>query len=432
MKKRLGYLVSTFLILGLVFGTGFIHKASATVPGNNQLISQSSTGDWANNNSNIGVHSISGDGRYVVFISSATNLTPNDSNNASDIYVRDTETGTTTLVDVSNSGDQANASAYWPAISYSGQYVVFFSSATNLVSGVTIPSGSHLYIRDLTNQTTNIVDINSSGQVGSAYSAYTPAAVNADGRYVVFSTSSSALLGATTTYHQVVVKDMKTGNITALSKDANGNLAIYDNIDPSIDCDGHIVSFLSGTNLTTDTPWNFTHVYNTYNIYVSDVDWTTNQLTYTGMSPSSFHLTPTQTSCNGNIITGYGRKYNRLTTSSTSLLYASNYVVSTSDDGRYIAFLSKATNIDSASHPSTGRGPDYDVFVEDTETGVISLVSFTVAGNMSGLVNNLSISADGSTIAYAYPTPDSSNPSSELVSGVDTGKTDVYISKTGF
>lgn len=77
---------------------------------------------------------VSGDGRYVTFWSSATNLVANDTNGQSDIFVRDRQTGTTRRVSVAADGAEANGFSDGPAISADGNYVVFYSSATNLVT----------------------------------------------------------------------------------------------------------------------------------------------------------------------------------------------------------------------------------------------------------------------------------------------------------
>jgi len=81
--------------------------------------------------------SISADGRYVAFESSATNLVSGDTNDKSDIFVYDRQAGVTRRVSVSSSGAQANLGSNRPALSADGAYVAFESIATNLVAGDT-------------------------------------------------------------------------------------------------------------------------------------------------------------------------------------------------------------------------------------------------------------------------------------------------------
>ena len=75
---------------------------------------------------------ISGDGRYVAFAATATNLVPRDRNSASDVFVRDLRKSTTSLVSRSVSGESANGSSTHPAISADGNVVAFQSDASDL------------------------------------------------------------------------------------------------------------------------------------------------------------------------------------------------------------------------------------------------------------------------------------------------------------
>src|SRR4051794_10674745 len=81
--------------------------------------------------------SVSGDGRYVAFLSYGTDLVPGDTNNVIDIFVRDRKLGTTKRVSVATGGAQADSESFDPWITPDGRYVAFDSSATNLVPGDT-------------------------------------------------------------------------------------------------------------------------------------------------------------------------------------------------------------------------------------------------------------------------------------------------------
>jgi Tol biopolymer transport system component len=102
-----------------------------------RLLGQSSRAsvawDGAQSPGGADVASISADGRYVVFVSASTNLVPNDTNGFADIFVRDRQSNTTTRASIASDGTQANASSTRPAISATGRYVVFESTASNLV-----------------------------------------------------------------------------------------------------------------------------------------------------------------------------------------------------------------------------------------------------------------------------------------------------------
>ncbi|RPJ09148.1 MAG: hypothetical protein EHM28_02385 [Spirochaetaceae bacterium] len=81
------------------------------------------------------IPSISGNGRYVAFQGLAANLVPGDTNNCNDIFVRDLQAHTTVRVSVSTAGTQGDAASTLPVLSQNGTYVVFPSTATNLVAG---------------------------------------------------------------------------------------------------------------------------------------------------------------------------------------------------------------------------------------------------------------------------------------------------------
>src|SRR6266545_6958075 len=77
---------------------------------------------------------ISADGRYVVFWSGASNLVAGDTNEWEDLFVRDIQSGERTRLSVSSSGIQADNGSYYPAISGDVRFIAFMSDATNLVS----------------------------------------------------------------------------------------------------------------------------------------------------------------------------------------------------------------------------------------------------------------------------------------------------------
>ena len=109
-----------------------------------------------NGNSMLG--QVSTNGQFVVFQSDASNLVPNDTNGVTDIFVRDLVAGTTTLVSVSTNGGPANGASTDPVMTPDGRYVAFISSASNLVPGDTngIPD---VFVRDLVAGTNCLVSV---------------------------------------------------------------------------------------------------------------------------------------------------------------------------------------------------------------------------------------------------------------------------------
>jgi Tol biopolymer transport system component len=110
----------------------FLHDLQT---GSTERISVSATGEQSNGDSYAA--SISGDGRYVAFVSLATNLVLGDTNNVREVFVRDRTRHTTIRVAMSDAGLQGNKLSVMPALSRDGSVVVFASDASNLVLGDT-------------------------------------------------------------------------------------------------------------------------------------------------------------------------------------------------------------------------------------------------------------------------------------------------------
>src|SRR5262245_3132108 len=103
---------------------------------------------------------ISADGRRVAFDTRATNLVPGDTNDNEDVFVHDRLAGTTVAVSVDSNGVTGDGESLAPSISADGRYVVFASTSTNLVPGGLV--GSHVFLRDLQSGTTERVSVDSS------------------------------------------------------------------------------------------------------------------------------------------------------------------------------------------------------------------------------------------------------------------------------
>src|SRR3990170_4042101 len=104
----------------------FVHDRQT---GSTQRVSVASDGSQGNRDSYCS--SISADGRYVAFDSYASNLVSGDTNSSWDIFVHDRQTGSTQRVSVASDSSQGNDGSDWPSISADGRYVAFGSSASN-------------------------------------------------------------------------------------------------------------------------------------------------------------------------------------------------------------------------------------------------------------------------------------------------------------
>ncbi|MBN1450525.1 MAG: PD40 domain-containing protein [Anaerolineales bacterium] len=190
------------------------------------------------------VLSISGNGRYVAFYSDATNLVSGDTNGATDIFVHDLQTGTTTRASVASDGTEANAGSREPSLSGDGRYIAFVSGATNLVAEDTNGKGD-VFVRDLQAGTTTRASVNSS-EVEANGGGYNPD-ISGDGRYVVFLSKSRNLDPRATDfggYNLAYVRDLQVGQTTLASVSSSGDVLGVGDIDmPTLSRDGRYVAF---------------------------------------------------------------------------------------------------------------------------------------------------------------------------------------------
>jgi len=277
--------------------------------------------------------SLSADGRYVAFESWASNLVTGDTNNKEDIFVHDRSTGTTTRVSVASDGTQGNDESDVPFISADGRYVVFSSTASNLVVGdnnVTCDTDGDgqyddncpdIYVHDRDTGQTERVSVASDGSQGNGWSV--GASISADGRYVAFATQSSLVSDDTNGLFDVYVRDRQAGQTTRVSVAADGVQAEGESRWPSVSADGRHVAFYSsaGNLVSGDTN-------GAEDIFVHDLQ--TGQISRVSLASDG---------AQGN---------------------AGSKEPSLSGDGRYVAFYSSASNLVSGDT----NGVD-DVFVHD-------------------------------------------------------------------
>src|SRR5689334_10325757 len=155
--RAMAVLMLMALFMSSVPGSVFPVRAAA---GDITRVSVSSSGEQANSYSRDA--DVSADGRFVVFWSGANNLVTGDTNEAEELFLRDCQTGITTRISVSSSGTQADNGSFYPAISYDGRFIAFMSDATNLVSGDT-NGFSDIFLRDRQTGLTSRVSVSSSG-----------------------------------------------------------------------------------------------------------------------------------------------------------------------------------------------------------------------------------------------------------------------------
>jgi len=195
---------------------------------------------------------ISGNGRYVAFVSLAQNLVAGDSNAARDIYVRDRQAGTTSRVSVSTASAQAvGGDSVSPSISNDGKYVTFSSAATNLVASDT-NNHEDVFERNTQSGVTTRVSV-ATGGTQSPLDSGGPNPVSDDGRYVAFTSGSSNLVANDTNgSSDAFVHDATTNTTTRVSVSSAGAQGNAASSVGDMDATGDLVSISSSaTNLVT-------------------------------------------------------------------------------------------------------------------------------------------------------------------------------------
>lgn len=199
-------------------------------------------------NADSGGGSISGDGNLVAFQSDATNLVPGDTNGATDIFVRNRASGWTNRDSVSAAGAQANGRSFFARITPNGRWVVFVSTASNLVPDDT-NGKSDVFVRDRWSGAVERVSLSSAGAQANSDSDLPN--ITPDGRWVVFQSSASDLVpGDTNGVGDIFLRDRQTGQTTRLSVNTAGQQANGPSYGPSVSNSGLAIAFSSdATNL---------------------------------------------------------------------------------------------------------------------------------------------------------------------------------------
>lgn len=185
--------------------------------------------------------SISADGRFVAFASRASNLVPNDSNSAQDVFVRDLTAGTTVRVSVGSQGQQGFEPAWRPSLSADGRHVAFYTESRLVSSDVDLLSD--VYVHDRVTGETSRVSVTSSGAAGSGSSSNP--SISYDGRYVVFESTADLAPLATNGCVDIFVRDRSLLTTSLVSIDATGGPSNQHSYRPSISADGQFVLFVS-------------------------------------------------------------------------------------------------------------------------------------------------------------------------------------------
>ena len=368
------------IALGL-FGAGAWASSALAVVCNVERVSVSSTGAQGDGPSArfLGDAAISAVGRFVLFGSEATNLTPAATDGSRNLFLYDTATDTIELISVATDGTPAGSSGFGQ-VTADGRYVVFQSCAPNLVFGDTNDT-CDIFVRDRLVGTTEIVSISSTGELGNAGAGLGPS-ISDDGRYVAYHSLASNLVpGDTNAEYDVFLRDRLADTTVRVSEAVGGGNSNGPSEEAFVSADGRLVSYDSAaTNLVAgDTN-------NASDVFLHEI--------------ASALTKRVSVSSAGGEADG---------TSGASSLSA---------DGRFVAFFSAASNL------VAGDVGFDDIFVHDNVTGTTERVSVSAGGGQAdansgpSLTNGLS--ADGRFAVFQ-------SVASNLVTGDTNGTTDVFV-----
>lgn len=384
MKSRCRFAVClTAFAVSLSFAAG-----ASAAPFETVLVSRANGANGALGDGYSAEPAISGDGRYVAFVSYSKNL-GGPADGTGGVFVRDVVTGATTLVSRANgaSGAIADDSSYAPSISADGRQVAFSSYATNLGGHTT--GDTDVYVRDLVDNTTTLVSrATGAGGALADDSSYAPS-ISADGKHVAFKSVADNLGGHADLFTaDVYVRDLVGHTTTLVSRatGASGALADGSSSGPAISGDGRYVAFDTIAQNLGDHATGMSG-----DVYVRDVSGATTTLVSRGPGVSG----------------AVGDDYSAQPAISA--------------DGRYVAFESFATTL-VAGDDNAHR----DVFVRDLVSGTTELVSR--AAGLGGALGNddsdstfrPSLSAHGECVAFQ-------TKATNLVPGDTNGSYDVFV-----
>jgi Tol biopolymer transport system component len=413
------------------------------------LVSVNLNGFGGNGHSTYG--GMSADGRYVVFQSDASDLVAGDKNRATDIFVRDLVAETTVRASVSTSGIEGNGVSTSPVITPDGRYVAFLSKASNLVANDNngIPD---VFVRDLVLNTTILATVGATNSINSPplppfydTSFLSPPAITPDGRYVAFATTYGGLVPGMSQFPgDVYVRDLVANqtiwastNASAMAYAILGGLPYPPSFHPLISDDGTLVTFKTGlgnlaaifqysmTNGTTTAVFPKALLYSVFSLGLPPPpteDFYGPEMTPDGRFVA--FMAPEGSANQGT--NGSVRLWDSQTGTNVLVSANTNGVYSTGSlslgpvvtpDGHYVVFLSNAGDL-TGNAVSNG----FHIFRREMLGGTTAMLDVDTNGvgtaDFSGM--NPSLTTNGQFVAF-------SGPDAGLVPLDDNGEDDVFL-----
>lgn len=344
---------------------------------------------------------VSGDGRYVAFQSRATNLVAGATNGMMGIYVRDQLAGITSEVSVSSNGDQPNSDSSGASISKDGRYVAFTSTASNLVAGDT-NSASDVFIHDRFLHTTRRVSTSSLGAQSTAGCSLAQLSANAD--FVLMLCSDGNLVANdTNTWPDLFLKNLNSGEVRLVSLHSgdgrtyrshfaggsvseDGRYVVYDEIR-----EVEIYLYDTVTQVTTRISKPYDGSMSQTASFHAKISGNGKFIIYTSLNDN---IIPSDTNTYADVFV-YDRDLDRTSRVSVnddgSQRPLPAMYTSINESGRYVAFA--------AYDDLSGLG---QMYVRDLEKGRTALLTGTQTPNTNPDTILPQISADGQYVAYTH------------------------------
>ncbi|RGD58011.1 hypothetical protein DR950_09620 [Kitasatospora xanthocidica] len=239
-RRRLARAAAVLAATAVAAGAALPAAEAKPPKGDTARISETAKGEQLNGDSV--ALGLSEDGRSALFTSTATNLLPEPGTpNSDEVYVRDLRNGHVEKVSVADDGSRLNAPTSEASISADGRYVAFSTSATNVVPGQVVRS-SDVFVRD--RWTGHTEPVGPGGSPDGAFSA--EPSLSRDGRYIAYTSNRTDLApGSNPRYFSVLVTDRWTGTTRVVTTGADGEAPNNSSYGVTISADGSTVGFSS-------------------------------------------------------------------------------------------------------------------------------------------------------------------------------------------
>ena len=373
--------------------------------------------------------SVSANGRFVAWVSRATNLVSGDTNTSPDVVLLDRESGQLELVSRTSQGVAANSSSFHPRLSADGRLLVFATNAVDMAGG----GGRGVWLYDRVQGTHT--RISSTAVVGTDAEP----CISTSGRWIAYVTVASLLPQDTNAAADVYRYDRVTGATDLVTRDANGVQTAWGCSQPTISADGRFVALQARPN---DGAWGAEFATSTH-VWVKDMQ--TGSLEAASTTPNG---EPANSTCRDPHMSADGRWVAFLTGSSNLITTAGVQQVAVKDrltgqvvlasannggapgdnyswdpfigpDGRYVGFRSASTNL-----PGGFTQGYYNIWMRDLVDQTTFLVSRSSAS--TGQVRGDRDSVDGAASVsgrYVAFSSDATN----LVVGDTNLKRDIFV-----